>query len=76
MKVEADKVKVRRWSFCPTCKGQGLKSCSICSGKGTIHEEVLLSEIPKLVRPEYVEAQQDFLRKQLGLEGGEIVKIT
>jgi len=62
MVVHPGKVRVRRWGFCPRCKGQG---CSDCDGKGKIAEVVSLANIPRLLRNSYAAAQQEFLREQL-----------
>jgi len=63
--MEDDNLKVKRWSFCPTCKGGGLKSCKTCKGKGKVSELVPLIDIPKMVRHEYRQLQADFIREQM-----------
>lgn len=69
MEVDVDKVKVRRWSFCPKCQGRKElyegEPCPECNGIGTVVEEVLLSEIPVTCRKEYIVAQEDFINEQL-----------
>ena len=61
--MEEDEVKVKRWSFCPTCKGQG---CETCDGIGKVFELVLLkSIISRLIRKDYEVSQVDFIQEQL-----------
>lgn len=60
--VHPEEVKVRRWQFCPQCKGQG---CPSCGGTRKIAEVVSLAVIPRRLRNSYVSAQQEFLQEQL-----------
>ena len=60
--MERDDVKVRRWSFCPECKGAG---CGACNKTGKVSELVLLEDIPRLARRGYEIAQADFILEQL-----------
>ena len=66
--MEEQEVKVKRWSFCPTCKGRGdylPNGCPTCNGTGRVFELVLLMDIPKMVRHEYRQLQADFIQKQI-----------
>lgn len=60
--VAPEEVKVRRWQFCPQCKGQ---KCPSCGGRGQIVEVIPLADIPRRLRGSFARAQQDFLQEQL-----------
>jgi len=60
--VHPEKVMVRRWQFCPQCKGQG---CPGCEGSGKMVEVVSLAMIPRRLRSSYASTQQEFLQEQL-----------
>lgn len=59
--MNAEDVKVRRWSFCPECKGVGCAKCR----NGVVVELVLLKDIPRIHRDIYVRAQKDFIKEQV-----------
>ena len=52
--LDIEKLEVRQWSFCSTCKGQGPASCPTCHGGAKISELIPLSSIPSTVRWEYL----------------------
>ena len=60
--LDLEKIKVKRWSFCESCKGQ---RCPKCNDTGIEAEKVLLSEIPKALRQSYVDVNEKFIRGQL-----------
>ena len=66
--MEENEVKVKRWSFCPTCHGRGMhlpKGCDTCNGMGKVFELVPLKDLPKGSRQEYQIHQANFIQKQL-----------
>ena len=60
--LDPQKITVKRWSFCKSCKGRGCPQCNYTCKEV---ETILLSEVPKLLRQDYVDAQEDLIGKQL-----------
>ena len=60
--LDIEKTTVKRWSFCESCSGRG---CSRCDYTCREVERVPLSEIPRLLRQDYVDFQEDFIQRQL-----------
>ena len=66
--MERDDIKVKRWSFCPRCKGGKMVlsgKCETCSGTGKVFELVPLESLPGPIRKRYETAQADFIQEQL-----------
>lgn len=66
--MERDDVKVKVWSFCPECKGNGmvlLGKCKTCNGTGKVFELVPLESLHGPIRKKYETAQADFIQEQL-----------
>jgi len=66
--MERDDIKVKRWSFCPGCKGGKMvlsRKCEICNGTGKVFELIPLKSLSGESRKKYETAQADFIQEQL-----------